>query len=148
MGRRHCAGLPRKSAMGLVSGTACAAPDVVSVPASGVVGPDVERDVGLLYVGGFGGITAFDLDRGQRHSWPLPERSVASIALSEDGTRLFGVASPAVLFVLDTQTGRHTTLVRSDGHEWHGCVLDKLTRSLVICQFDSHSIVRVRGLDV
>jgi hypothetical protein len=101
------------------------------------------------------------------------EHTVTGLAVSHDGARLFVVAT-TIVFMVDLRTGSATPLVGvpSDsmsmgmgggsvagldgsgpqaGYELRyaeGCVIDELTRSLVMSESDAARIVRLRGVDV
>ncbi len=130
---------------------------------------DTDRDVGQLYVGCRDGVHVFDLEEGKRKHlpWPVPN-GIQALVLTEDGTRLFAVSTDAVDMV-DARTGARTGLFNIPiGHVGHfragpvtsdpqttggfedamGCVIDKATRSLVMCDFGANRIIRLRGVDV
>jgi hypothetical protein len=112
----------------------------------------------------------FDLQSGQRTEIPASQFGpAAAMAVTEDGVRLFEVR-PRTVCVVDLRTGVRTALVH--GRYWvtklmigratppdldtpcaalltaSGCVIDRATRSLVMCHSQSHQIIRLRGVDV
>ncbi len=116
-----------------------------------------DRDVGRLFVGCEGGVHAFDLEKGVRESFYFnaPSRTTG-LALTDDGTRLFVVQYHTVA-VMDTRTGVFTTLFGAANYRRQttrcvdymtGCVIDKATQSLVICDCEANQIVRFRGVDM
>jgi hypothetical protein len=85
--------------------------------------------------------------------------------VTEDGARLFAVA-PHAVHLIDTRTGAVTPLISGSTGEFRagpvtsdkettgglkcaiGCVIDEATRSLVMCDYFAHRIVRLRALFV
>jgi hypothetical protein len=128
---------------------------------------DSDRDVGRLFVGCTDGVHAFDLTEGKRTRFEFDGNPfIRALAVTEDGARLFVVTSPAI-HAVDTRTGASTTLItmvdgacfragpvtsdkRTTGRleDVAGCVIDKATRSLVMCEYTANRIVRLRGVDV
>jgi hypothetical protein len=132
---------------------------------------DDGRDAGRLVVGCYGDVHIFDLTMGERKrlAFPGTGNGITGLALCEDGARLFVISAGAV-HLLDTRSGAVTALVlpakdvvnavirtgvvtsdpaSSAGLGYAvGCVIDKLTRSLLLCETSANQIVRVRGVDV
>jgi hypothetical protein len=101
---------------------------------------------------GFQAVHSFDTVRGERKHYPFTvgADTATGLALAEDGARLF-LATKYTLQVLDLRTGTFTVLAArqsalySDGM---GCVMDKATRSLLVCDHGGHRVVRIRGVDM
>jgi hypothetical protein len=74
----------------------------------GAADADADRDVGCLYVGGGHGgrLHVFDLTQGVRKRWQVPVTVIRSLAVTEDGARLFAL-SPENAHVLDTDGQDH-----------------------------------------
>jgi hypothetical protein len=115
-------------------------------------------------------VHAFDLAKGESAVLPLPVPQVSSVtglAVTEDGARLFVVTQHSI-YTIDLRTGTSSELVRgayaygafragpvtTDPGKMGrfsyvmGCVIDKVTRSLVMVEYETHRIVRLRGVDV
>jgi hypothetical protein len=114
-------------------------------------------------------VQAFELAQGQRKRFLLAKPSpndpdVTGLALTRDGNRLFVVCKQTVC-VIDIRTGAITPLVTvplywgfragpvtsdpetSGGFTCAmGCVIDEVTRSLVLCDYAPHRLVRLRGV--
>jgi hypothetical protein len=118
---------------------------------------DADRDAGWLYVCCPDGVHAFDLTRGERKCFALgtPYRRPFGVAVTDDGARLIVVTEQAVCAV-STRSGAMTLLSGGNGDSDDqytlgialGCVLDKATRSVVMCDYDESLIVRLRGVDI
>jgi hypothetical protein len=108
-----------------------------------------ERDVGRLFVCCDDGVHAFDLAEGRRTCFSTrhPDDRLTGLAVTEDGTRLFATAVTA-LFMFDTRTRAVTMLSIGRLRYAIGCVIDSVTRSLVICDHHNHTVVRMREVDV
>jgi hypothetical protein len=129
---------------------------------------DTDRDVGRLFVGCLDGVHACDLAKGERKFFALSASpyGIAGMAVTEDGARLFAVIKDGVRTV-DLRTGACAVLVPTNsGSQFRagpvpagggksgrfayvmGCVIDKATRSLLMVEYQTHQIVRLRGVDV
>jgi hypothetical protein len=110
---------------------------------------DPERDAGVLYVGCGDGVHVFDLTCGERKCFAKTDNySITGLALTDDGARLFAVGGGGVLR-FDTSTGAISVCASLCADTLPmGCVLDPATRSLVLCMYSAHVIMRVRGIDV
>jgi hypothetical protein len=116
------------------------------------------------------GVHAVDLAKGERKLLGLPLFQVVSVtglAVTEDGARLFVVTQRAI-FTVDSRIGATSSLVavsqsfgalragpvtsdatRSGQFSYvMGCVIDEATRSLLMAEYLTHQIVRLRGVDV
>ncbi len=117
---------------------------------------DPDRDVGRLFVGCADGVHVFDLSTGERQHFPIED--VTGLALTEDGARLFAGGERGV-YMVDTRTGDCTAIIgggtvtndpqtaRRFGFAG-GFIIDKATRSLVLCDYEGQRIVRLRRVDI
>ncbi len=131
-------------------------------------GQDPDRDAGRMYVGFSDEVHAFDLAKGERQHFVVTGRHyVSGLVVSEDGAWLFAVGASGV-DRLDAITGACTELVSIEGDNRRSragpvtddpattgrfghitdCIIDRATRSLVMCDFDANRIVRLRGVDL
>jgi hypothetical protein len=118
---------------------------------------DDDDDVGRLYVACRDGVYALDLATGHKVLFSGPDfvSGPPALALTADGAHLFAVTR-AFVFSYNTRTGEGIAIY-ADAHfegpvierySLIGCVIDEVTRSLVMTDSKGHGLVRLRGVEV